>query len=433
MPTMSYENNSIFWVEVDRISPNPYQPRKEFDETRLKELADSIRMYGILQPLTVTRVEHEHEDGGISVQYELIAGERRLRAAKLSGLEQVPVIIRIGEESEREKLELAIIENLQREDLNPVDRAFAFEQLKKEFKLTDKQIAAKVGRSRVYVANTLRLLKLPEHILNALRDQKISEGHGRSLLMLIDRPQEQETLFRETLLKKLSVRDVERISRKIAIEKVRKKDWGIEPELLELERQLTESLGTRVQIEKKDFGGRLVIDYFAAEDIRRILEMLERHEATGAPERAVAEAKQLEDLGNTTPLSPDVPELDANHDVPNNDAPDPDAIHTSTSPEIHPDRDIASNPNSNINPDTETETDLNIHAETTKEEKPEDDSVPGDASMPDTEELVGQPAESAETEKPAAPADADPTDNESEDSKKGKDDSDLYSIKNFSL
>lgn len=311
MHSMSYENNSIFWVEVDRISPNPYQPRKEFDEAKLKELADSIRMYGILQPLTVTRIEKEREDGGLSVEYELIAGERRLRAAKLAGLFQVPVIIRVGEESEREKLELAIIENLQREDLNPIDRAFAFQQLKKEFSLNDRQIAEKVGRSRVYVANTLRLLALPEHILNAVRDQKISEGHGRSLLMLKDRPEEQETLFRETILKKLSVRDVERISRKIAVDKVRKKDWGIEPELLELERQLTESLGTRVQIEKKDFGGRVVIDYFAPEDIHRILSMLEEHKADGGPAAlaALREATPLDPAdGDTKELSSAVPE-----------------------------------------------------------------------------------------------------------------------------
>lgn len=310
---MSYENNSIFWVEVDRISPNPYQPRKEFDEGKLQELADSIRMYGMLQPLTVTRKEHEREDGGIAVEYELIAGERRLRASKLAGLAQVPVIIRAGEETERVKLELAIIENLQREDLNPVDRALAFQQLKKEFSLTDKEIAQKVGRSRVYVANTLRLLHLPDHILNALRDQKITEGHGRSLLMLKDRPEELETLFRETLLKKLSVRDVERISRKIAVDKVRKKDWGIEPELLELERQLTESLGTRVQIEKKDYGGRLVIDYFEAADVRKILDMLEHKEAlaqsagTESGDSRENEA-EMERLTSATPLVHDAVE-----------------------------------------------------------------------------------------------------------------------------
>jgi ParB family chromosome partitioning protein len=120
--------DSIFWVEVDRIKPNPYQPRREFDQMKLQELADSIRMYGLLQPLTVTRSEVEREDGGLIAEYELIAGERRLRASKLAGLAQVPVIIRAGEESDQMKFELAIIENLQREDLNSVDRARAFQQ-----------------------------------------------------------------------------------------------------------------------------------------------------------------------------------------------------------------------------------------------------------------------------------------------------------------
>ncbi len=119
----SYVNNAIFWIEIEKISPNPYQPRREFDEAALKSLAESIRMYGVLQPLVVTRKEVEHEGGGMTVEYELISGERRLRASKLAGLAQVPALIRNGEESAREKLEIAIIENLQREDLNPVERA----------------------------------------------------------------------------------------------------------------------------------------------------------------------------------------------------------------------------------------------------------------------------------------------------------------------
>src|SRR3989344_4537287 len=125
--------DSIFWVEVDRIKPNPFQPRKTFDEAALASLAESIRQYGVLQPLTVTRKEIERPGEGIFVEYELIAGERRLRAAKLAGIAQVPVVIRTGEDSDRMKLELAIIENLQREDLNVVDRALAFERLTKEF------------------------------------------------------------------------------------------------------------------------------------------------------------------------------------------------------------------------------------------------------------------------------------------------------------
>src|SRR5574343_1247458 len=127
--TSNFYQNSIFWVEVDKIKPNPFQPRREFDEEALKALADSIKQYGVLQALVVTRKEFEKEDGGLGVEYELIAGERRLRASKLAGLSQVPVLIKTGDESDLMKLELAIIENIQREDLNPVDRARAFERL----------------------------------------------------------------------------------------------------------------------------------------------------------------------------------------------------------------------------------------------------------------------------------------------------------------
>jgi ParB family transcriptional regulator, chromosome partitioning protein len=157
---MAFQGDSIFWVEVEKIVPNPFQPRREFDEQKLQELAESVRMYGILQPLTVTRNEIQREDGTFYTEYELIAGERRLRASKLAGLSQVPVIIREGEDSEQEKLELAIIENLQREDLNAVDRALAFRQLADVFGLSHTQVAKKVGRSREYVSNSIRLLAL---------------------------------------------------------------------------------------------------------------------------------------------------------------------------------------------------------------------------------------------------------------------------------
>lgn len=271
---MALESNSIFWVEVEKISPNPFQPRREFDEGRLRELSESVRMYGVLQPLVVTRKEVAREDGGLRSEYELIAGERRLRASKLAGLSQVPVIIRSSDESDRMKLELAIIENLQREDLNPVDRALAFRQLADQFTLSHVQVAKKVGRSREYVSNTLRLLLLPEDIINAMKKGEITEGHGRALLMLSGRPDEMHTLFREVVLKKLSVREVERISRKIATDRVRKKEWNIDPELIEIEKQFTDTLGTRVQILRTDFGGKLTIDYFSQDDLRKILDVI---------------------------------------------------------------------------------------------------------------------------------------------------------------
>lgn len=269
-------SDSIFWVEVDRIVPNPYQPRKEFDTAKLNELADSIRQYGILQPLVVTRHEHVREDGGLSVTYELIAGERRLRASKIAGLTQVPVLIRTGEAQDRMKLELAIIENLQREDLNSIDRARAFNRLVSEFGFKHVQVAQKVNKSREYVSNTIRLLALPEEMQLALAEGRISEGHTRPLLMLVDRPEEQATLYKEILYKKLTVREAEGIARRIAHERARKKEYMITPEVVELERKLTDALGTRVQIEERDVGGKVLIEYFSKDDLHSLIDSLER-------------------------------------------------------------------------------------------------------------------------------------------------------------
>ena len=267
-----YYSNSIFWVEVDRIKPNPFQPRRSFDETALRSLAESIRQYGVLQPLTVTRKEIEKPGEGIFVEYELIAGERRLRAAKLAGISQVPVVIRSHEETDKVKLEIAIIENLQREDLNPIDRAKAFQKLAAEFGMTHDEIGKKVGKSRVYVSNTLRILGLPEEMQQALMDGGIMEGHTRPLLMLTDRPQEQQVLFKEILQKKTTVREAELIARRIAVERSRKFD--LPPELLSIEKQLTEKLGTRVRIEKREQGGKVLIDFFSPEDLSILLATL---------------------------------------------------------------------------------------------------------------------------------------------------------------
>lgn len=271
-----FYNDAIFWIEVDKIHPNPYQPRREFDALQLQSLADSIRQYGVLQALVVTRKEMEKPEGGLAVDYELVAGERRLRAARLAGLTQVPVLIRTGEETDLMKLELAIIENIQREDLNAVDRARAFDRLAKEFGFKHIEIGKKVGKSREYVSNTLRLLMLPAHILDALSEGKITEGHARPLMMLVDRPEEQETLFKEIMFKKLNVRDAEGIARRIAFEKARKQ---MDPELVDLEEKLKESLGTRVRIEKKDEGGKLTIDFFSQDDLQMLFDILTKKQS----------------------------------------------------------------------------------------------------------------------------------------------------------
>ncbi len=266
---MGQIESAIFWIEIDKVVPNPYQPRREFDEDRLKELSDSIRQYGVLQPLVVSRQETHMDDGSVRVGYELIAGERRLRASKLAGIKQVPVVVRTGDDS-RAKLELAIIENLQREDLNAVERAQSFQRLAEEFKLNWTEVGKKVGKSREYVSNTVRILMLPQDILDALSKGKITEGHTRPLLMLIDRPQEQMTLFKEMMIRKMTVREAESIARRIAFEKVRKKDLFMTPEVVDMEQGLADSLGTRVQIEPREKGGRISIDYFSHEELLAI-------------------------------------------------------------------------------------------------------------------------------------------------------------------
>ncbi len=267
-------NESIFWIETDKIKPNPLQPRREFNEDRLRDLADSIRQYGVLQPLVVTRQEIQREDGSLYAEYELIAGERRLRASKLAGVAQVPVVIRSGEETDKMKLEIAIIENLQRENLNPVERARAFDRLANEFSLKHHEIAKQVGKSRVYVSNTIRILNLPEDMINAIVAGEINEGHTRPILMLIDRPEEQRTLFKEIIAKRMTVREAEAIARKIAYERVRNKAYIMDPAIAELETKLTEQLGTRVQIEKKQIGGKVVIDFLSNDDLHLILDLL---------------------------------------------------------------------------------------------------------------------------------------------------------------
>jgi len=315
---MAFQGDSIYWVEVEKVVPNPFQPRREFDQNKLQELSESIRMYGVLQPLTVTRQEVQNtEDGTFYTQYELIAGERRLRASRLAGVAQVPVIIREGEDSEQEKLELAIIENLQREDLNAIDRALAFQQLADQFEMSQADVGKKVGRSREYVANSIRLLQLPKHMQEALQRGELGEGHARTLLMLTDRPEEQETIFREVLLKKMSVRELERIARKIATDKVRKQHKeDLDEHLIDIEKRFTETLGTRVQIQKTDFGGKLTIDYFSDEDLSALLERVkdeqeDRRVSTTAMAAVAAAAPMIDTVvseRSETPAQPVVSE-----------------------------------------------------------------------------------------------------------------------------
>ena len=314
--------DSVFWIDIDRIVPNPYQPRKEFSEAGLTSLAESIRQYGVLQPLVVSRTEKEKPEGGLESIYELIAGERRLRASKLAGLKQLPVVIRHGE-SNLTKLELAIIENLQREDLNAIDRAKALQKLIDEFGISHAETAAKIGKSREYVSNSLRLLTLPAHMQNAIVAREINEGHARPLLALTSRPEEQETLFREIILKKLPVRTAERIARSIAQERVRPHHRKT-PEMMELEKSLTETLGTRVIIETNAEGGRLMIEFFSPDDLHQLVTTLATEQKLASQNEPQADdaAGQSADMPifpNTTqlssdPIAPAAPEESAEDD-----------------------------------------------------------------------------------------------------------------------
>ena len=294
--------NSIFWIEVDKIKPNPFQPRREFNPDRLRDLADSIRQYGVLQPLVVTKHEIERDDGSLYSEYELIAGERRWRSAQLAGVKQVPCVIRAGEDDDRLKLEMAIIENLQREDLNPVDRARAFDRLINEFKLRHLDIAEKIGKSREYVTNSLRILSLPENFLQAIVSGQITEGHTRPLLMLAEKPAERQSLFDEIITRRLTVREAEAIARRAAIERARK-HGPIDLALVELERQLSEKLGARVQIERKEIGGKVMINYLSNEDLRNILNLLTNETAVLAAELEMP--PEIPVMEETTERSPE--------------------------------------------------------------------------------------------------------------------------------
>ncbi len=261
----------IFHIEVSKIRPNPGQPRRNFNEAALWELAKSIREFGFLQPLVVTRKEKE-TNLGVDVEYELIAGERRLMASKLLGLEYVPAIIR-NVDLEREKLELAVIENIQREDLSPIERARAFQRLQEEFRLTQREIAAKLGKSRETVANTVRLLDLPVYIQEALEKGQLTESHGRFLLA-INEPAAQKKLFDDILSQGLTTRDVKIRVQAAKPRKGRSLSDGVSPELKMLEEKLTTELGAPVKIEQGANTGKITITFYSEEELRNIADKI---------------------------------------------------------------------------------------------------------------------------------------------------------------
>jgi ParB family chromosome partitioning protein len=250
--------NGVMQVPVEKVSPNPRQPRNMMRPEDLTELTASIREHGVLQPLIVTR-------GKTSGQYILIAGERRLQAARLAGLNSVPVLVH--QATDQQRLELAIIENVQRSDLSALEEAEGYRQLAEDFGLSHDAISARVGKSRVAVTNTLRLLRLPDSVKNALIEKRISEGHARALLALAT-PEAQTTALQTVLAKELNVRQTEELVRKLSGEKpVRKPKPIVLPDIAELEDRLRSSLGTRVNLRSSRKGGMLIIYYYSGEEL----------------------------------------------------------------------------------------------------------------------------------------------------------------------
>lgn len=269
---------SIFWIELEKIEPNPYQPRREFSEESLKELAASIREHGVLQPVLVCKREIELPTG-LDVKYQLIAGERRWRAAKLAGLSQIPAIIRRGMPDDRIKLELALIENVQREDLNALDRARAFKQLVDEFHLVQHEVAARIGKSRVHVTNTLRLLTLPQEIQEALHNDRITEGHARAVLMAGDDVIKQFEVYNAVVMDHLNVREAENRARQVTgkILVPRKRPAAVkDPIMQEWQNKLQDKLGTRVLLQRIGERGKIVVEFYSEEELRGILDKLIR-------------------------------------------------------------------------------------------------------------------------------------------------------------
>jgi ParB family transcriptional regulator, chromosome partitioning protein len=252
-------------VAIDRIRANPRQPRTEFDENALAELAASIRTQGIIQPLLVRRLP----DG----EYELVAGERRLRAAERAGLTHVPVFVR--DISDRESLELALVENVQRDDLSPLEEATAYQRLMSEFGHTQEQIAERVGKSRPAVANSLRLLRLPDSIKQDLARGRLSAGHAR-VLLAIDDSDAQLRAAKQIQTRQMSVRDAEHL---VSARKAPARPVGRDPHRGALERELSTTLGTRVRILPKGRGGRIEIEFYSPEELQGLVGRIARRDS----------------------------------------------------------------------------------------------------------------------------------------------------------
>lgn len=260
---------SVREVAVDAIVPNPRQPRQTQDPDALQELADSIREHGLIQPLIVTAATPDQQATG--VQYQLIAGERRWAAARLASLTTVPVIVK--EATPQQMLELALVENIQRADLNPLEEAAAYQQLIDEFGLTQEEVAARVGKSRVSVANVVRLLRLPDEVKAALLNGQITEGHARALLAA-DNPETMVRLLKTVTRQGLNVRQTEELVRRQTAESQPKVKEDPSPDTIALENRFRESLGTKVRLFRSKKGGKLVIHFYSEEELQAIYDAI---------------------------------------------------------------------------------------------------------------------------------------------------------------
>lgn len=262
------EESGEYKIRLSRIEPNRDQPRKDFDEEQLNELAESIRQYGILQPLLVQKKGD---------MYEIIAGERRWRAAKLAGLKEVPVVVR--EYSEQQAVEIALIENVQREDLNPIEEALAYQRLMQEFHLKQEEIAERVSKNRSTITNSMRLLNLNPEVQQMLVNNEITSGHARALLS-IDNQEAQVKLAKQIVKEQMSVRQVEKavkLLEKTPREKKKKQtDEALELIFRNLEDRMKTVMGTKVNISRKDKNkGRIEIEYYSESELERIVELIE--------------------------------------------------------------------------------------------------------------------------------------------------------------
>lgn len=262
--------NTILFIPVGNIRPNPNQPRKDFDELRLQELSDSISQHGLVQPITVRNLGNQ--------KFELISGERRLRATKMAGTDTIPAYIR--EATDNDSIALALIENVQREDLNTIEVALGYQRLIEECSLTQEEVAKKVGKNRTTITNLLRLLNLPAFIQLALKQGKISTGHARSLLSISDE-RVQERLMNKAIDEDYSVRQIEEAVRKLTDSdkpqksKIASKKDEYEIHLDAISKRLRSHLSTKVEVKKKHEGGEIRIEYYSEDDLERLLQLFE--------------------------------------------------------------------------------------------------------------------------------------------------------------